>query len=109
MALLLDTGNWADDPTGPYGATTAGRAKTGLATSRTSAGRDGGPTAADILTAAGWRVLIVTSRTSLADAWRELHSPATGGFRRRSTSTEAPVPASARLDPPAAAAAEESA
>ena len=60
----------------------------------------------DILTAAGWRVLIITSRTSLADAWRELHSPATGGFRPRGPGTEAPVPASARLDAPAAAAEE---
>ena len=104
MALLLDTGNWDDEPTGPYGATTPGRAPNEPAGSR-----EGGPTAADILTAAGWRVLIVTSRTSLADAWRELHSPATGGFRRRFTGTEAPTPVSARLDPPASAATEDTA
>src|SRR6201995_511764 len=99
MALVLDTGNWAGEPTGPYGATTAGRTPAELAASRESGSREsrsreGGATAADILPAAGGRVLIVTSRSSLADAWRELHSPATGGFRRRSAGTEAPVPAS---------------
>jgi uncharacterized protein (DUF58 family) len=96
MALLLDTGNWAHEPTGPYSAGAAGsRAANGSAGSR-----DGGPTAADVLTAAGWRVLVVSSRTSLVEAWRELHSPAAGGFRRRSTGTEAPVPVSARLNLP---------
>jgi hypothetical protein len=104
MALVLDTGNWAAEPTGPYGATTAGQAPNGEAGSR-----EGGPTGADVLTAAGWRVLVVTSRTSLADAWRELHSPATGGFRRRFTGTEAPTPVSARFDPPASAVTEETA
>lgn len=83
MALLLDAAHWA-----------AGRPVAG----RPAAGRDPGPSASDILTAAGWRVVVVTAGTSLAEAWRELHSPAAGNFMRRSFGTEAPAIRAARLD-----------
>ena len=55
-------------------------------------GPDGeaGRPASDILIAAGWRVAVVTAGTSLADAWRELHSPARAGLFRRMVSAEAP-------------------
>jgi uncharacterized protein (DUF58 family) len=82
MALMLDTAHWAQ--TEPSG--------------------NGRSSAADILTAAGWRVLTATARTSLPDAWRELHSPATTNFLRRPVSTEAPDSTSVRLGQPASAA-----
>jgi hypothetical protein len=104
MALLLDTSRWWDEPAGPYaGVAASSRAAAG---GRAADSREGGPSGADILTAAGWRVLVVTARTSLPEAWRELHSPAGGGLRRRSTSTEAPMPVSARLDLPVGPAAD---
>ncbi|MGO9780462.1 MAG: DUF58 domain-containing protein [Streptosporangiaceae bacterium] len=85
MAMLLDGVNWD-----------SGRSARG--------GPAGGNrTAADILTAAGWRVSIVTGGTSLAQAWRELHSPATAGFLHRPVSTEAPPIPGPALHVPAAA------
>ena len=85
MAMLLDGVNWD-----------SGRSARGG-----TAGGNGA--AADILTAAGWRVSVVTGGTSLAQAWRELHSPATAGFLHRSVSTEAPPIPGPALHVPAAA------
>jgi hypothetical protein len=82
MALLLDGPHWA-----------AGRSPAG----RGAADREPRPAAADVLTAAGWRVVVATGHTSLAEAWRELHSPVAGTPLRRPVSTEAPEPAGARL------------
>ncbi len=66
MALLLDVPHW-----------TANRPVSG--------GAEGEPdetkVAAEILIGAGWRVAVVTPRTSLVSAWRELHGPA-AGYRR---------------------------
>jgi len=76
MALLVDGLNWE-----------TGRPAPG----DSGGGRSGTLAASDILTAAGWRVAIVTACTSLADVWRELHSPAAAGFRRRPVSAEAPA------------------
>src|SRR6202012_5882950 len=81
-ALLLD---------GPHGA--ADRAPSG----RGPADREPSPAAAGVLTAAGWRVVVATGRTSLAEAWRKLHSPAASVSLRRPVSTEAPEPAGAGL------------
>jgi uncharacterized protein (DUF58 family) len=81
MALVLDGPHWAADRTGDQ-----------------SGDREPGPAAAGILTAAGWRVVVVTGRTPLADAWRDLHLPAGNASLRRPVSTEAPTPAGARLD-----------
>ena len=82
MALLLDGPHWAAD-----------RAPSG----RGPADREPSPAAAGVLTAAGWRVVVATGHTSLAEAWRELHSPAASVSLRRPVSTEAPEPAGARL------------
>jgi uncharacterized protein (DUF58 family) len=87
MAMLLDGVNWDS------GHSISGRGGT--------AGGNGA--AADILTAAGWRVSVVTGGISLAQAWRELHSPATAGFLHRSVSTEAPPIPGPALHVPAAA------
>jgi uncharacterized protein (DUF58 family) len=70
MALLADVPRWG-----------AGRPVRG----RPVAERSEVGTAAEILANAGWHVAVVTAGTSLATAWRDLHTPATGGFRRRST------------------------
>ena len=89
MAMLLDGLNWD-----------SGRsvsARGGIA------GGNGNGAAADILTAAGWRVSVVTGGTSLAQAWRELHSPATAGFLHCPVSTEAPPIPGPALRVPAAA------
>jgi hypothetical protein len=85
MAMLLDGVNWNSGRSARSG--TAG----------------GNGAAADILTAAGWRVSVVSGGTSLAQAWRELHSPATAGFLHRSVSTEAPPIPGPALHVPAAA------
>jgi uncharacterized protein (DUF58 family) len=91
MALVLDGPHWG-----------AGRAAGGGGQAgRTAADREPRPIAADILTAAGWRVVVVTSSTSLDGAWRELHHPAAGASPLRPVSTEAPSPAGTRLGPSA--------
>jgi uncharacterized protein (DUF58 family) len=77
MALLLDGPHWAADRTGD---------------------REPPSAAASILMAAGWRVVTATGSTSLADAWRQLHHPASNASLRRPISTEAPSPATARLN-----------
>jgi uncharacterized protein (DUF58 family) len=77
MALLLDGPHWAADRTGD---------------------REPPSAAASILMAAGWRVVTATGSTPLADAWRELHHPASNASLRRPISTEAPSPATARLN-----------
>jgi uncharacterized protein (DUF58 family) len=77
MALLLDGPHWTADRTGD---------------------REPPPAAASILVAAGWRVVTATGTTPLADAWQELHHPASSGSLRRPISTEAPSPARARLN-----------
>src|ERR1700761_6449613 len=82
LALLLDGPHWAAD-----------RSPSG----RGPADREPSPAAAGVLTAAGWRVVVATGHTSLAEAWRELHSPAASASLRRPVSTEAPEPAGARL------------
>ena len=71
MALLFDGAHWE-----------AGRPARGGSASALAA--------SDILIAAGWRVAVVTAGTSLADAWRELHSPAVAGLFRRMVCAEAP-------------------
>jgi uncharacterized protein (DUF58 family) len=81
MALLLDGPHWAADRTGD---------RTG--------DRESPSAAASILIAAGWRVVTATGSTPLADAWRELHHPASSASLRRPISTEAPSPATARLN-----------
>jgi uncharacterized protein (DUF58 family) len=81
MALLLDGPHWAADRT----------------TDRTG-DRESPSAAASILIAAGWRVVTATGSTPLADAWRELHHPASSASLRRPISTEAPSPATARLN-----------
>jgi uncharacterized protein (DUF58 family) len=75
MALLLDVSRWE-----------AGRPVRG----RSAAQRSEAGAAAEILANAGWHVAVVTAGTSLAAAWRDLHRPATGGFRRRSTGNGTP-------------------
>jgi len=89
MAMLLDGLNWDS------GRSVSARGGT--------AGGNGNGAAADILTAAGWRVSVVTGGTSLAQAWRELHRPATAGFLHRPVSTEAPPIPGPALHVPAAA------
>jgi uncharacterized protein (DUF58 family) len=59
-------------------------ARSGPADSEATAARD-------ILVAAGWHVAVMTAGTPLSEAWRELHSSATGGFLRRTASMEAPA------------------
>jgi uncharacterized protein (DUF58 family) len=81
MALLLD---------GPHWAAERPAARTG--------DREPLSAAASILMAAGWRVVTATGSTPLADAWRELHNPASNASLRRPISTEAPSPATARLN-----------
>ena len=88
MAMLLDGPHWAAERPPASGQPANGRA---------AADREQGPAAADVLTAAGWRVVVVTGSTPLADAWRELHSPVSSGSLRSTVSTEAPTPAGARL------------
>jgi uncharacterized protein (DUF58 family) len=83
MALLLDGRRWAQGGPGAQPAAADGEPR---------------PAAFDILTAAGWRVVLVTSATSLADAWRELHLPVASGFLRRPASTEAPAITTSRLE-----------
>ena len=85
MAMLLDGVNWNSGRSARSG--TAG----------------GNGAAADILTAAGWRVSVVSGGTSLGQAWRELHSPATAGFLHPPVSTEAPPIPGPALHVPAAA------
>jgi uncharacterized protein (DUF58 family) len=72
MAVMIDGLQW-----------NSGRAARG--------GPVGATAARDILVAAGWRVAVVTAGTPLSAAWQELHSPAAGGFLRRTVSTEAPA------------------
>jgi uncharacterized protein (DUF58 family) len=74
MALLLDVSHWG-----------TGRPERGQPAEQSEAGA-----AAEILANAGWHVTVVTADTSLATAWRDLHSPATGGSRRRSTGNGTP-------------------
>ena len=81
MALLLDGPHWAADRTGDR-----------------AGDRESPSAAASILIAAGWRVVTATGSTPLADAWRELHHPASSASLRRPISTEAPSPATARLN-----------
>jgi hypothetical protein len=81
MALILDGAHWAQSAAG-----------------RSAADGEPRPPAFDILTAAGWRVVLVTSATPLADAWRELHNPVVSGFLRRPVSTEAPAITTRRLE-----------
>jgi uncharacterized protein (DUF58 family) len=85
MALLLDGPHWAANRT-------AGR------TADRTGDREPPSAAASILMAAGWRVVTATGSTPLADAWRELHHPASNASLRRPISTEAPSPATARLN-----------
>jgi uncharacterized protein (DUF58 family) len=81
MALLLDGPHWAAERTAD---------RTG--------DREPPSAAASILMAAGWRVVTATGSTPLADAWRELHHPVSNASLRRPISTEAPSPATARLN-----------
>ncbi len=81
MALLLDGPHWTADRTAD---------RTG--------DREPPPVAASILVAAGWRVVTATGSTPLADAWQELHHPVSNASLRRPISTEAPSPATARLN-----------
>jgi uncharacterized protein (DUF58 family) len=85
MALLLDGPHWAADRT-------AGR------TADRTGDREPPSASASILIAAGWRVVTATGSTPLTDAWRELHHPASNASLRRPISTEAPSPATARLN-----------
>jgi uncharacterized protein (DUF58 family) len=93
MAILLDGPHWAAERPLADRQTASGRPASG----RAGADREPTPAAADVLTSAGWRVVVVTGSTPLADAWRELHSPVSSAPLRSTVSTEAPTPAGARL------------
>ena len=86
MAIMVDGLQWDPGRPGQVGA--AGQ-------------RSGVKAARDILAAAGWRVAVVMAGTPLAEAWRQLHSPASASFVHRPVSTEAPpVPAKFSRRPP---------